>query len=301
MATLLFRVNSGTPFSVDEIPANQINELPEGIDTMCTFAMKNAQGELDFFLLTYNGSSKIVEIYQPQKDNKYIVQVTTGELASAPTIIHAFSIAQQPWLLTYNPTSKYAVFYSVESDFTILERYQAKIGEGYSTVHPFAYRFGIFFVAYNIKSGAVDRYQLMVPSHGYLHAQSTWTDQWAHGWTRFAFFQMGGENYFIKTNIDYHKVNIDHFMDDPTEGSHPVCNIDVPDQMKGLQNVAAFTNGIGDPYFATYRANGEMTFNKFHGNGLGWTILHKLTSSANAQLLQPIDQSTDNLVLLYSA
>jgi len=79
--------------------------------------------------------------------------------------------------------------------------------------------------------------------------RSFWTKEWAQGWTRFAFFKMGGENFFLKTNPPHKNVNIDHMVDNPAEGSHPV-GTHLPLALD--LDVVAAVNFKHNAYFASY-------------------------------------------------
>src|SRR5690606_29359771 len=177
-----------SPFSVSEIDHSLLQDLPEGLTAMTSYQLDGQS-----YLIGLDSKNSTINTYSVynQSDNQYLIPVGSSTIDNPPVSIAAFYLAGMPWLLTYNPDSKYAVFYSIDPDFTPVERYRTKIGEGFSTVHPFAYRFGLYFVAYAIKTGEVHRYQLSVPAQEFLHAELTWSDTWAHGWTRFSFFQNG--------------------------------------------------------------------------------------------------------------
>jgi len=63
-----------------------------------------------------------------------------------------------------------------------------------------------------------------------LQTMNVWSWVWAHGWTHFAFFQFGGENFFFKINVAFPNVNIDHLSLDPNQRSNEVCT------QKGLRD-----------------------------------------------------------------
>src|SRR5680860_33402 len=181
---ILYRIDSApsppnSPFSVLKIDNSLLQDLPGDLSAMTSYHL-NGQS----YLLGFNVKKGTVNTYAvyDHSDNRYFKPVGSSSINDQPESIASFYIAGMPWLLTYNPASSYAVFYSIASDFSPVERYRAKIGEGFSTVQPFSYRFGLYFVAYSIKTGQVRRFQLSVPSQDFLHADLTWSDLWAHGW-----------------------------------------------------------------------------------------------------------------------
>ena len=71
----------------------------------------------------------------------------------------------------------------------------------------------------------------------------------AKGWTRFAWFTWGGQNFFLKTNTWKPNVNIDHMSSVLSQGSSEVgSHLDLKDAQK-LDIVHPFIVGEGDPPF----------------------------------------------------
>jgi hypothetical protein len=97
---------------------------------------------------------------------------------------------------------------------------------------------------------------------------------WAPGWTRFSFFQLGGEPFFLKTNVKKLNVNIDHVLDTLSAGTAEVGTLlqnQLPDALK-LTNVEPLLLNAADPWFVTYIAStGIATLNRIHADCLGWT------------------------------
>ncbi|MCG8409004.1 MAG: hypothetical protein MI923_27680 [Phycisphaerales bacterium] len=301
MGQALFSVapsSAANKLDVKQVDDSKIGSLPSNLTSLAAFEHGKSTYVLGYEKST--GKATVFEAYD-EASGTFMKEIGSDALPSGSAIVEPFHVARQPWFLTYDPASEYGEFVEVGADLSLKPvSYKAPIGTGFSTVHPFAYRYGMYFVAYDIENGHVARYQLSVPAGGPMYAAKTWTDLWAQGWTRFAFFEFGGEIFFIKTNLKHEKVNIDHFMDNANEGSHPVLDIDVPAQMAGLHAVSTFSNARGDPYFVTYRSNGEMTYNRFYGNCLGWTVEANSNSIANASLLCPFTVGAKNFVLLYA-
>ncbi len=129
-----------------------------------------------------------------------------------------------------------------------------------------------------------------------------WAHPWAPGWTRFAFFQFGGENFFLKTNVGNSKklnVNIDHVLDTLSAGTAEVgTQLTLADALE-LNNVEPFTLGAGDPYFATYISkSGTLTLNRFHSDCLGWTTVAKFDGEPGTRVMAPVRTSDRNVFLV---
>ncbi len=287
--------NSLGKLTVDTVENAKINPLQNGLVNLVNCKLNNTD-----YVIGFNPTTKKAVVYITSVDGTFFKESFIKNFSFGTSIIDVFYMGNRPMLLTYNPEDKHADIIHISDDFEFTSAYQVKIGKGLSTVKTFSYRFGQFFIAYDVKNGAVAKYQISIPPNGIAYAEKTWSATWAKGWTRFSFFQMGGENFFIKTNEVYGKVNIDHFMDDPTESSHPVLNIDVPDQMLNLNFVSAFTNVEGFPFFATYRTNGETTYNSIYGNCLGWSIECTMPSIADASCLFSFNVGTNNYTLVYN-
>ena len=161
----------------------------------------------------------------------------------------------------------------------------------------------VFVMGYNHKDGAVNFWTISatatsVGKHPPLQANVIWSHQWAQGWTRFAFFTWGNENFFLKTNNWKPNVNIDHVNSDLTTGTNEVGTyLDLKDA-QDLNIVHPFMVGPGDPYFLTYlAASGETTFNRFHGDCMGWTTVASLTTVKAATQIVPFRIGDNNFAM----
>jgi hypothetical protein len=133
-----------------------------------------------------------------------------------------------------------------------------------------------------------------------LRSRAVWVHAWAPNWARFAFFRLGNGTYFLKTNVGRLNVNIDHVMDDPSQGAHEVVRfLDLPDALE-LDIVRPFTSAAGDPYFLTYiAADGRTTVNRFRGDARGWTTEARLSTVTGATHALPLHLGPDRYVLFY--
>lgn len=270
--------------------------LPAGYTSIVPFVINKSS------MLMYDKTSGKTDVYLI-KNTTWMQKVASHTLDSGFDLMNPFLLANQPHILAYNAESGKFEFFKIEKDVTLslLYTYSKTYGDdttlGYTTVQPFSYRGSVYYLCYDFDTGKVAVYQLSVQATKPLKTSIMYLHTWAQGWTRFAFFQLGGENFFLKTNTKYINVNIDHIVDDPSQGSHPVgTHLDLP---QDLDVVAAFTMGGGDPYFVTYKKSGETTFNKIHGDCLGWTQEAALSTVNDADIVAPFQLDSANYVLIY--
>ena len=226
-------------------------------------------------------------------------KITTADSDTAWDSVSPFLLGGDPCFVAYHKESGLMRIYGIIQDLTItaLLDYQKSSTKGLTTIAPFTYRYGVYLVAYNNENGEVNYYQLTVPSDDALYMTSIWSDKWAKGWTRFAFFKWGGENFFLKQNPVYNNVNIDHIMSDPTEGSHPVgTHLDLE---MDLDIIITFTLPDENPYFIAYKNDGTAVFNRFNGSGQSWLLEASETILANANQLIPFSISNVTYLLAY--
>jgi hypothetical protein len=175
---------------------------------------------------------------------------------------------------------------------------------GFDTVEPFVVDGLVHYAGYSATSGKVVFYRLDVTATGFegmapLRSQVVWEHEWARRWVRFAFFRLGTGTYFLKTNEGRLNVNIDHVLDDPSQGAHEVVRyLDLADALD-LDIVRPFTAANGDPYFLTYIADGRTTCNRFRGDARGWTTEARLRTVTGATQAVPLHLGPDRYVLLY--
>lgn len=283
--------------TVEQVWSKTEGTLPEGYTSILPFTISKKP-----YMLMYDKTTHEVDIYLT-KNTTWMDRVASHDLDSDFDILNPLLLANQPHILAYNAKSGKFEFFRIEQDLTLslLYTYSKTYGDdattGYTTVQPFSYRGPVYYLCYNFDTGRVAVYELSVPETKPLKTTNVYLHQWAQGWTRFAFFEFGGENFFLKTNTKYLDVNIDHIVDDPSQGSHPVgTHLNLP---QDLDAVAAFSMDGGDPYFVTYKKSGETTFNRIHGDCLGWTQEAALSTVKDADLVVPFEIDSSNYVLIY--
>ena len=293
---ILLNIKTANEFSVQQVDPGMIGTMDDGIQCLDSFTQNGVP-----YLIALKKDNGLAQIYEAFSGKAFIKETMIASLAfNVTTLAATIDTDRAPLCLAYDSTSGKLSVIDIAPNTELRTVSASDIGAGATTLATFTYRKHLFFIAYNKENGHVAKYQITVNASPYsVSIRKVWSDRWAQEWTRFSFFQLGAENFFIKTNIKYNKVNIDHFMDDPGEGSHPVLNIDAPAQMVGVNNVTTFAGAKGFPYFATYRSNGEMTFNRIYGNCQGWDTLLQMTTSPGKKLMLTLEINNKNYLMLY--
>jgi len=184
----------------------------------------------------------------------------------------------------------------------VFSRKRAPITTGFTVTKPLVFNGLVYVLCYSFNTGDVDIFSLNVtatlmsgakPGTPPLLMRPVWVHQWAKNWTRFAFFTLGLENFFFKINVGKINVNIDHIMDDPATGTVEVGTY-LQDQLpepKGVEIVTPFTMKGGDPYFVTYRGDGQAGFHRIHADCQGWS--QEAVIDATAGVTQIVAYETD--------
>jgi len=239
-------------------------------------------------------------------------QMTVG---TGKDILNTFTLGNNPYLCTYTAQDGVFTTYGVRDDLSLSMPYafyrshELAISKGFSTVKFFTQLGQVVFLGYNKSNGYVATYTASITpvssSSGALPLVMLpiWSHPWAPGWVRFAFFQFGGENFFLKTNIGNPKninVNIDHLMDVITAGTAEVGTQLNLAKAADLTHVEPFMLD-GDPYFAAYLSGtGELTLYRFHSDCQGWTSVASYNAPAGASIMTPVSVSDSEAVLVFS-
>ena len=221
-------------------------------------------------------------------------------LGSGKNIITAFTLGNVPYLVAYSADNGVLDIYSIAGDLSLSKAFhysrnhEPGITQGFTTLKAFTSFGQVVFMGYNNATGRVAMYKieaLATSLNGVppIAITSTWSHQWAKGWTRFAFFQLGGSNFFLKTNTWRPNVNIDHVNDVLSVGTSEVASHLRLQDDQTLNNVEPFVLGHADPYFVTYlKSKGRLTINRFHSDCTGWTTATALDSIPGASCVTPI-------------
>lgn len=214
-------------------------------------------------------------------------------------IVEPFVIGNVQHLLAYTSQDGAFAFIPLTDDlhtkppYRYSRRHEPGVTTGFDVAHPIVIDSATYYLCYSFDGGQVYIYSLSVTSsspsgQAPLVSNPVWLHQWARRWTRFAFFELGGETFFLKTNVGRLNVNIDHVHDNPADGTVEVGTYLHLDDALALDIVRAFYLGAGDPYFLTYMKDGRTTLNRFHGDCKGWTTQARLTTVADATRIVPI-------------
>jgi len=267
------------------------------------------------FLLGYAAAQDHFDVYQFTPKAPWLKPVPAKAVIGAgQDIINAFSLGNVPYVCAYTKDKGIFDIYSVSNDLSFSAPYkfyrnhELAISHNFSTVKPFVQAGEVAFLGYRIDTGYVALYSVNVavagpaPGEPPLQMLPIWSHPWAPGWTRFAFFYLGGEPFFFKTNIKVLNVNIDHVLDTLPNGTSEVgTNLQkqLADATK-LTNVEPFTMAHGEPYFVTYIAKtGAATLNRFHADCMGWTTVAKFKAPVNAAVVTPVTVN-NNVFLVFA-
>jgi hypothetical protein len=236
------------------------------------------------YLFGYNPSENHLDVYEFTETSPWLKLLDVKPaIGSGADIINTFILGNQPYLAVYTAGTGIFEIYKIKEDFTNSKPYQfyrnheLAISQGFTTVKTFTQFGQVVFLGYNGTNGYVAMYTVGVtafsaePDVPPVVMTPAWSHQWAKGWTRFAFFQLGGENFFLKTNTWKPNVNIDHVLDALSAGTVEVGTRLSLRAAQELNNVESFVLGNGDPYFVTYISkSGDVTLNRFNSDCLGW-------------------------------
>ena len=232
-------------------------------------------------------------------------------------IVEPFILGMAPYLLAYEAQEGVFSYFSVTGGLTAqTPPYQFRhprvpLTQGFTVTKPIVVNSLLNILSYNFKTGDVDIWSLTVtptpqagsaPGTPPLLMLPLWIHQWAKSWSRFAFFTLGGETFFFKINFGPKlNVNIDHVLDDTTQGTIEVgtwlqSQLDEPTK---IDIVAPFTMNGGDPYFVTYRNDGSTGWFRIHGDCQGWTKAYDGTTIKGATQVVPYQIGDDRFALFY--
>jgi len=267
------------------------------------------------FLLGYDKASDRASVYELTAGAPSIVPGKAPELVGGPwDLLDVFTLGDEPYLVAYSAQRGIFNFYHVKPDWTLSPPYsvvQTRMTSavGFTTLKAFTSIRSQYLFGYNAETGTVGVWSVTVrptsiEARPPLHAANSWYWQWARGWTRFAFFQLGGANFFLKTNVVKLNVNIDHLQDDPADGSVEVgthLESQLPDAI-AIDLVAPLLSAHGDVHFMTYVAkSGIAKVYRVHGDCRGWTQVGAGTTPSGSTHLAPYRIGDDVYVLFYSS
>jgi hypothetical protein len=225
-------------------------------------------------------------------------------------MVRAFTLANQAYLITYAAGSGDLYFFSLDADGTVSKPYhyyrkrQPGLTTGWSTFETFTYLNSPYFLAYNDSTGDVDLFGISAKSVSAggippLLCSNVWSWTWAKGWGNFAFFQLGGENFFFKINRPYPNINIDHLSTDPASRSNEVgTHLEMPDWQE-IGIVRALTPDEGTPFLLTYQADGKVAFHRIYADCQGWRDQAPISIATGVSQIVTYRLGSQSFVLFY--
>lgn len=251
------------------------------------------------------------DVFRVSAGDPWITQVDSHlDIGGPYDVIEPFVIGNVPHLLAYTSKAGEFAFFPLADDLTAKPPYRYSrqrepgVTVGFDVAHPITIDGAVYYLCYSFDGGQVNIYSLSVTAsapgdRAPLVSAPVWLHHWARRWTRFAFFELGGENFFLKTNVGRLNVNIDHVHDNPADGTVEVGTyLDLDDALE-LDIVRSFYLGSGDPYFVTYMRSGKTTVNRVNGDCQGWITERRLDAVADAEQIVPIQLGETCCLLFY--
>ena len=254
------------------------------------------------YLFAYDPSSPTADVFAFTAGAPWLATTKTKlTIGSAKDKLNVFTLGNAPYLSVY--TAKNGVFqvYSIADDLTLSQPYvfyrnhELALSQNFTTLKFFT-QFGQVVALGYRDDGYVAMYTTNIVASSPadmppLLMNPVWSHMWAPGWTRFAFFQLGGEPFFLKTNTKKLNVNIDHVLDTLSAGTSEVgtwLQDQLPDALK-ITNVEPLVLGDADPWFVTYIGpTGAATLNRIHADCQGWTQGASFNAPTGAQTVTPL-------------
>lgn len=270
-----------------------------GYDSFCRCVTPGDQQET---LLALDPESRRIDGYCLADGGEDLMPVHQTSVPRPYSAIRAFNVGGQPHLLGYEPKSGTFDIYRIGENLSLthIAEYARNYGHpttGLTTIAPYSYRGEMLLLGYDMGNGLVSIYRFEVTAEAALTVNLLWSHQWSEGWTRFSLFQLGGENFFLKTNLQHKTVYIDHLCDDPTQGSHPVGrHLPLPID---LTATTLFALG-GEHYIATYRGgDGSATLERLHDDCQGWSQAASFTAVTAGNRIVPLMKDNTRFLLIY--
>lgn len=225
-------------------------------------------------------------------------------------VLEPFVLGNKQYVMCYKKQTGQFNFFEVNKDLSLSAPYRfvhsrdPGMSLGFTMVKPIVCLGAVYFMGYSFETGNAVVYSLNVISRSSipdvppLSARHVWQRSWSPGWTRFAFFTLGGENFFLKTNTMYPNVNIDHVCDNPADGSIAVATRMKLEDAQNLKTCQSFTLD-GDPHFIAYSNDGTTTLYRINGDCQGFTRLGSMTTIREARSIVPIVAAESKGFLFY--
>lgn len=263
------------------------------------------------YLIAYNPSLASADVYEVTASAPYLsLSKTKLAIGKAKDKLNVFTLGNEPYLSVYTAKNGVFMVYSVGNGLSLSKPYEfyrnheLALSQNFSTLKFFV-QFGQVVALGYRDDGYVAVYTAGIVNTspaGYppLLMTPIWSHMWAPGWTRFAFFLLGGEPFFLKTNTKKLNVNIDHVLDTLISGTAEVGTLlqnQLPDALK-ITNVEPLLLGNADPWFVTYISpTGAATLNRIHADCLGWTQGASFKAPTGSTTVTPLTAGGQTLLV----
>lgn len=307
LSPVLYRVRTAAEvgrLAVDKVwEQSGVSPLPAGATHM--FPLE--RGDARTFIAV---SGKDVQAFRFRSGAPWFEPVYSHIKLDAPCdIIEPFTLGNVAHLLGYEAEVGQFTFIPLDDELTARPAYQYSRGRepglttGFTVTKPLVIGDGLYYLCYGFDTGTVNTYSLSVTADSSarvapLRSAPVWLHQWARRWTRFAWFELGGSNFFLKTNVGRLNVNIDRARDNAADGTLEVgTHLDLTRALD-LDICRAFYLDGAHPYFLTYEAaGGATTFNRIYGDCTGWDTEASADSVAGATQIVPLRHGRECFVL----
>lgn len=232
--------------------------------------------------------------FETMSDDGTVVLAGSATLPVAVDAVFSFVAGEQTYLATYRRANGMFEFRRIADDFTLSKpvpyrrTHAPAVTAGFTMVAPFEQGNSVAIMGYDHEGGNVAVYTVEVTVRGEggappLALHTAWSHLWATGWTRFAFFNLGGEVFFLKTNDIWKNVNIDHINASYALGTNEVDTHMALDDAYELTHVAPLILDDGEPYFVAYRPDGHTIIYRIHADCRGWTAVARFAAMPGAR------------------
>ena len=286
---MFYYVHTGDHANVTRVePVGSTPELRAGYSSLFTMVLRD-----QVHLLAYDKNRGGLDAFQLLESAPWLSRLPV-EIRLRPgfDIVEPFVMGNLPYLMCYSSKDGNFELLGIGDGLSLSKPYRYSrdrepgVTRGFTMVKPVTSRARLGLMGYNFDDGHVAIYTVSVrttspPGVPPLSLTPFWSHYWSPGWTRFAFFQFGGENFFLKTNVLKHKVNIDHVLDDFAGNNEVGAYLDLH-RAEHLDIVSSLDTPNAGPHFVTYEKTGEMTVNRIRSDCMGWNLAASFKSRENA-------------------
>lgn len=205
------------------------------------------------------------------------------------------------YVVGYQAAEQLLVFYRIDDDLA-LTQVEAFTGQvdgdllGLTALEAFSARGAVHLMTYNGTTGAATFYAVTSLATKPIQPVKCWSAAWSPGWTRFSFFTLGDAVFFLKSNTVQRTSNIDHVLDDPSQGVREVGQ-HLPIDLT-FDALITFIQGHR-LCFAGYHRTGSLSVNEIHADCRGWDERGQEAVPRDAGVVLPLTTGADTLVLFY--